>query len=423
DLETALQALVRGAMTLLHGKHGLARIFELSSDESRVMVFVEAYADGKLDVRWHPAGHVLTGTFGGQLRDGGPPILVEDVWELDQARYPAYAAMRRQEMRSSVNVPIDAGGQRIGSLHVDHPQPRFFGPAELAAAGALAAQAGAAIERARVESARKEAQRRVESQARELAARDAEAVALKELDRLKDEFIRTISHELRTPLTVVHGYAQQLHARAHDLDPSTVYRFASTLKASSTRLKRLVEDLLHYARIEGGELAVREEVVDVGALLERIADEYSDEPGGERVVCRVSGGAGRLTVCADPEKVRIAVGNLVENALKYAPQGEIVLRAFRCSASRLDPSDPSDRAGEVVRVEVEDRGPGIPVREQPRIWERFYRGGAVAGLNVVPGSGIGLAVVKALVEAQRGRVGFTPRAHGSLFWLELPVTG
>jgi|GEM_PF-2691156 len=407
DLEGALVALVNGALTLLEGAHGIARLFDLSvpsGGEGGVTVYVEAHAGGQLDVRWNPPGHLQPGNFGARLRDGGPPALVEDFWALDPQQYPAYETMRRQSLRASVNVPIDAGGRRIGSLHVDHGQAGFFGPADLAAAAALAAQAGAAIERARVEAARVEVQRLLEAQAGELAARHAEAGALRELDRLKGEFIQSISHELRTPLTVVHGYAQQLYTKGATLDGLSVQRMAGRLLEGSTRLTRLVADLLDFTQIVAGDVGARAEVLDLAVLLRELVEDLRQRPGGERLVCEVRA---RPVAWADRAKTRQSIANLVDNALKYAPEGEIVARAMNAVG--------------MVRVEVEDRGPGVSEREQARVWESFYRGEAVAGLNTVPGSGVGLTVAKALVEAQNGRVGMTTTSIGGCcFWLELP---
>ncbi|CAA9268490.1 MAG: hypothetical protein AVDCRST_MAG77-3045 [uncultured Chloroflexi bacterium] len=443
-LEDALQALVLGALSLLDGEHGLARLFDLNvpvGQEGGTTLYVEAYADGRLQVRRRPRGHLQPGNFGALLREGGPPVLVEDFWTLDPLTYPAYEMMRRQGMRAAVNVPIDAAGRRIGSLHVDHTQPGYFDAADLAAAGALALQAGATIERARLEGERAETQRQLDAQTAQLALREAETAALRELDRLKAEFIRSISHELRTPLTVVHGYAQQLHAKAASLDSAAVQRRAETLLQASTRLTKLLTDLLDFTRIDAGEIEVREEPVDLALLLSELVDDLRDSPGGERLQCEVQG---RPVALADRAQTRHAITNLVDNALKYAPDGAVVMRAYASAPPATDDSDhAAHHAGAVsktskaenttepmalasglpvVRVEVEDRGPGIPRRERRRVWESFYRGEAVAGLNIVPGSGVGLTVAKALVEVQGGRIGLeTPPAGGCLAWIELPA--
>src|SRR5207253_10169945 len=122
-----------------------------------------------------------------------------------------------------------------------------------------------------------------------------------------------------------------------------------------------------------------------------------------------TGAAGGLRVHGDRERAAQAVSNLLEKARRYAPEGLITLRARSFGPG-----------GRAVRVEVEDQGPGISPADQPRVWEKFFRGAGVAELNVARGGGIGLAVVKALVEAQGGRVGLesTP-GLGARLWFEL----
>jgi signal transduction histidine kinase len=111
---------------------------------------------------------------------------------------------------------------------------------------------------------------------------------------------------------------------------------------------------------------------------------------------------------ADSARVIQVVSNLVENAIKYAPEGPITVQAAL--------------AGAAVRIEVRDCGPGIPLAEQHRVWEKFYRAQQVVELNLARGTGIGLAVVKALVEAQSGRVGLDSRpGAGCCFWFEVPA--
>jgi signal transduction histidine kinase len=246
--------------------------------------------------------------------------------------------------------------------------------------------------------------RQLQLQTEELAKRDAEAAALRELDRLKNEFLRTISHELRTPLTLVHGYAELLHSRAQTLD-DTGKRMVSRIYSGSAQLARLVEDLLDFSRIERGEMAVETEDFDLVPVMREQLAAFQGSVSPGRLVLHVPES---LPVHADQARMAQVVSNLVENAIKYAPQGQITVRAV-CH-------------GTTVRVEVQDQGPGIPPEEQPRVWEKFYRGSQVAGRNATPGSGIGLAVVRALVEAQGGEVGLrSAPGQGTTFWLEVPL--
>ncbi|MDQ3702853.1 MAG: HAMP domain-containing histidine kinase, partial [Chloroflexota bacterium] len=238
----------------------------------------------------------------------------------------------------------------------------------------------------------------------ELAKREAEAAALRELDRLKDEFLRTISHELRTPLTLVHGYAELLHTRASLPDEST-QRMVARIYSGSIQLIRLVEDLLDFARIERGELAVQAQDFDLVPALRDLLTAFQRGSTAGRLTLLAPP---TLFVHADPARMSQVVSNLIENAIKYAPQGRITLRARTSS--------------DTVCVEVQDEGPGILPAEQARVWEKFYRGSQVVGQNGIPGSGIGLAVVRALVEAQGGSVGLrSVSGQGACFWIEVPA--
>src|SRR5262249_38065350 len=139
-------------------------------------------------------------------------------------------------------------------------------------------------------------------------------------------------------------------------------------------------------------------------------------PGGQRVRADLPR---RLPAYADGARVAQVTANLLDNALKYAPEGPIVVQARRVSNVR----GPAARTGPpAVHAQGTDHGPGVPLEEQSRLWEKFYRGGRFAGLGAVPGSGIGLAVARALVEAQGGQIGLESRpGEGACFWFELPA--
>jgi two-component system sensor histidine kinase KdpD len=213
----------------------------------------------------------------------------------------------------------------------------------------------------------------------------------------------TISHELRTPLTLVFGQAQRLKRQAQALQAPEMEGMANHILSGSRQLTRLVDDLLDFTRLERGEVELRPQDFDLVPLLDDLLQSLHEDLA-ERLVWDLSPA---LWVHADQARVTQIVTNLVQNARKYASEGRILVRA-------------TPAAGNAVRIEVTDEGPGIPEEEQQRIWEKLYRGQKRGGPSA--GSGIGLAVVKTLVEAQGGHVGLESKpGQGARFWFELPA--
>jgi signal transduction histidine kinase len=236
-----------------------------------------------------------------------------------------------------------------------------------------------------------------------VSAQAAEAEALRELNRLRTELMSMVAHELRGPLTAVLGYAQLLRRRAGSLTPASIGRMADQIERSATLTNDIVRDLSTTALHESGQLAVRTENVDLGTALASIAHSFQVLPGGDRVQVEVPQ---RVRARADPARIEQMVGNLLFNALRYAPTGPVVVRGR--------PASPNE-----VWIEVCDQGPGISAELQPRVWEKFYR---VAGSeHVTQGTGIGLAVVRTLAELHGGHVELesSPGA-GSTFRIVLP---
>jgi signal transduction histidine kinase len=230
---------------------------------------------------------------------------------------------------------------------------------------------------------------------------------LRELDRLKDEFLSLVSHELRTPLSSIRGYLDLvLDEEAGELNDEQ-QRFLRAVERNSARLLRLVGDLLFVAQADAGRLTLERAKVDLSALAadcvegaRPVADQKSIvlELATEPVPALV-GDRGRLAQVFD---------NLVSNSLKFTPEGGRV--EVRTAASN----------GRVV-LEVEDTGIGIPAAEQPRLFERFFRA-ASATEQAIPGTGLGLAIVKAIVEAHGGDITVESLPHdGTTFRIELPL--
>ena len=233
------------------------------------------------------------------------------------SRFGPFTRHAERGVRAFALVPLSVGGRVLGALAVNFARPGRLREGDRELLELFAAHTAAALERARLGAERQTAQRA-------LAARAAEAAALRELDRLKNEFLSTISHELRTPLTVVHGFAQLLTERATVLDHAAVEAQAQRILSASTQLAHLVQDLLDFARLERGEVAVHPQDGDLIPVLEEALADLRRRPGGERLVADLPP---RLPAHADPARVAQVVTNLLDNALKYAPQGPVVLRA------------------------------------------------------------------------------------------------
>jgi signal transduction histidine kinase len=228
------------------------------------------------------------------------------------------------------------------------------------------------------------------------------ARALEELSRLKSEFISTVSHELRTPLTYIHGYSELLKDR--QFDPEMARQAVEEIYGASVRMARLVDDLLDLSRLEAGRLTLRPRRMDLAEVLRSAAAAVSvQEPNRDLTLA-----IGPLPhLIGDPDRIRQVLDNLLSNAQHYAPTGKIELHASQDQ--------------EWIRVEVIDQGPGIPQEEQGRVFEPFFRGGKS---EVLPlrGGGLGLTIVRKLVEAHGGEVGLASElGQGCRFWFTLPV--
>lgn len=367
----------------------------------------------------------------------GELVHVEDT--LAGTGHGPFPSLAEMGIASFVVAPLIAGQRVLGALSVMFGEHRELADEDRDALRLFAAHAAAALERVRLAAERQAA-------LQDLAKRDAEAVALRELDRLRGNLLLMISHELRTPLTLIHGYAELLQARIGSLSPAGAQTMANRIHSASTQLARLMDDLFDFTRLQHGDVLGRPVVLDLVPVLREVVDRLRDRPGGGGLVFQ---GRGPLFVRGSQERITQALSNLLENALTYAPDGPIVVRVLAGeavgepvsdSAAVSEPHEGSP-AGEAggdmaraagaagdshpvawVRVEVQDQGPGLPLDEQPRVWESFFRGSRVAGLNVAPGSGIGLAAVKAIVGAHGGAVGLrSDPGHGACFWFSLPL--
>jgi two-component system phosphate regulon sensor histidine kinase PhoR len=211
---------------------------------------------------------------------------------------------------------------------------------------------------------------------------------LRRLERVRAEFVANVSHELRTPLTAITGYLETLLGGALE-EPAHAIRFLETAHTHAERLGRLVDDLLQLSDVETGRVVLTLAAVSLHEVAAAVAAMYEGEAGRKslRLVNAVPAG---LLARADRDRLSQILVNLVDNALKYTPEGgQITLTAAP--------------AGDMLEVAVQDTGIGIPSTDLPRITERFYRVDK-ARSRALGGTGLGLAIVKHLVQAHGGRL-------------------
>ncbi|GGK02755.1 hypothetical protein GCM10010123_35900 [Pilimelia anulata] len=211
---------------------------------------------------------------------------------------------------------------------------------------------------------------------------------LRELDRMKSQFIATVSHELRTPLTSIRGYTELL-ADTDTLGP-TEQRMVKVIDDNGQRLLELIEDLLTFTRIDQGGVTLSRGAVDVAALLDRCLAAMSGTARTADVALAAEVSADLPVLDADAAQLERALLNLLSNAVKFSAPGDRVTVTARADGARLV-------------LAVADTGTGIPDDEQAKLFTRFFRADR-ARRDAVPGTGLGLAIAKAIVDAHGGSI-------------------
>jgi two-component system sensor histidine kinase BaeS len=231
---------------------------------------------------------------------------------------------------------------------------------------------------------------------------EARASSLAESDRVRRQLLADVSHELATPVTAMRGYLETLTMPELSLDEPTRERYLQVLGDETTRLERLIGDLLDLARLEGG-VSIVMAAVSVRSLFDRVAarHERACQAAGVRLSLVTEPGA--ETLRGDADRLEQALQNLTANAVRYAPAGSTIELKAR----------PTD-VGPVLSVT--DEGPGIEPEHLPRVFDRFYKGEpSRAARNPASGSGLGLSIAKAIVERHGGRLSVTSRPGRTVF--------
>ncbi len=220
---------------------------------------------------------------------------------------------------------------------------------------------------------------------------------------MRRDFVANVSHELRTPVTIIKGYAETLLDGTMESDPARAVRFVEIIASHSDRLTSLVNDILTLSSLETKEALIELNPLDVSGTIAKACMLLRERAVQKNIaiINETTGGA-LPRVMADQGRLEQVVVNLLENAIKYTPDGGTV-RLF------------TEDGGEYVKVSVADTGIGIPFKDLPRIFERFYRVDE-ARTREQGGTGLGLAIVKHIVQLHGGAVAVTSEpGKGSIF--------
>jgi two-component system, OmpR family, phosphate regulon sensor histidine kinase PhoR len=228
---------------------------------------------------------------------------------------------------------------------------------------------------------------------------------LRRADQIRRDFVANVSHELRTPLTAIRGYAEAL--LDEEPDEETTRRFIEIIARHSTRMERLVKDLLRLARLDARQEVLEMAACDAQQIFEAIVADLAPAIEAKRQQVSIDVAQDACNLQADPAKLHDVVRNLVENAVNYSPEEAEI----RLAASRRNRS---------VVITVADSGPGIPPEDLTRVFERFYR--VDKSRSRPGGTGLGLAIVKHLVELHGGKAAAENRpSGGAMFTITLPI--
>jgi len=328
----------------------------------------------------------------GQVVSTGYPSLTQNLGATETTAPGLEGGYHAAPMKlaSLLILPLRTRREMLGALVIAANDPdRAMNDEKLPLAEILAERAALAIENAKLYTEQVDARRKVE-----------------DLSRLKDEFLSIASHELRTPVTSIKGYTQLAKTLIRENDLSTSEEYLDIALDQIDRMSRLILELLDVSRIETGRLEIRREPIPWTTFVNDVVHRHHTAVSDRRFQLNLP--VGHKRVLGDRDRLEQVLGNLMENAVKYSPDGSEILVTVE------------DRGDQVV-TSVADRGIGIPTDELGQVFERFHRGRQVSSTNY-GGLGLGLYITKQIVERHGGTIWVESReGQGTTFSFSLPV--
>ncbi len=381
DLETFLQTIISEATELTNSE--LASILEYDETAEELRFLAMQWFERDL---LRPMGVPLEGSAAGWVYRRGQPLIIQDV-KKDQRHFNLVDRMTNHQTQTLVAVPLMVRGEVVGVLEALNKKDDAHYTEEdltiLETLGALAAQAMQNVD----------LMRKVR----------ASRVQLAELERLKTDFIAITSHELRTPLGLILGHATFLR----ELAGGQYEEQLDAIIRNATKLKDIVENLSDVENFQNGSARIKGGRASMTKIAEDVVSLFKDEAEQRNITLKLEPASQPYYLHADQVKITIALSNLVKNAIQYTESGGNV-------------NVKVEEDSGYIKVTVTDNGIGIPPRELPRIFERFYQVETHLTRRY-GGMGLGLSVAKAMIELHGGRIWAESEGKGSRFTFLLPM--
>jgi signal transduction histidine kinase len=368
--EMVLQKIVLSASRALQVDRCSLALFDAAAGELVTLAAIPTPRGDLRRSRFRPGEGIA-----GEVARTGEPLIIDDV-EHD----PRFKRLGRDSIRALICAPLLDSARVLGTMTATSSRPGAFSNSQLDLFTIFAEQAALAI---------------------------AQARRAEEVDRLKSAFLSTVSHELRTPLNSIRGFVEIiLSGRTGPLSPLQ-QDFLQSVQESTKQLHRLVEDIMQLSLAEAGKLRLECVPTDMNDLAMRVARQMRPQAEASGVTLELALNGTLPEIECDPARVEQMLANLIGNAIKFTPTGGLI----HIGSSH-------ERDG--VRLSIRDTGPGISDDEQRKVFDRLYQ--VQHGLNRgYGGAGLGLTIVKHLVEGHGGRIDLVSQVgQGSTFSVWLP---
>lgn len=381
-----LTQMQTNAVTLLAKQFGVMRAsyFEMDADQNRISKMV-GYETGTI----HLPDRMQLSDFGAMIQEtfrAGQTMVVDDIETVPEqaSMRPAYQAI---SVRAWAGVPLVKNGQLLAVLSIHEPYPRSWTREEIDILEETAERTWAAVEQARAEQALRENEQQ-----------------LREMVKLRDEFVSVASHELKTPLTSVKAYAQLVLEQLEKSGDKANLDFLLRLNVQIDRLTGLINNLLDATRVSEGQFQLRLEQIDIAAVLHNCIEEIKSA-ASQRIMLNI---ARVPTIIADQERIGQVIINLMSNAMKYAPAKSSIYVNCRLQQDWIE-------------ISIRDEGCGIPKKDIGRIFEKFFRVTANK-MDTYPGLGLGLHICAQIIQMHGGKISVQSElGKGAVFSVWLPV--